>query len=85
MNWLLLQGDVEGVHQAASFKLADASAKRSDVARLLGTSSRLFKLKEGRARFWAFIGGKIKDLRVVEFRGKMQMSASLLRLPAVST
>ena len=31
-------------------------------------SSRL--LKEGRARFWAFIEGKIKDL--VEFRGNMR-------------
>ena len=35
----------QGVHQAVSL----ADAKRSDVARLLGTSSRL--LKEGRARF----------------------------------
>ena len=54
----------QGVHQAVSL----ADAKRSDVARLLGTSSRL--LKEGRARFWAFIEGKIKDL--VVFRGKMR-------------
>ena len=54
----------QGVHQAVSL----ADAKRSDVARLLGTSSHL--LKEGRARFWAFIEGKIKDL--VEFRGKMR-------------
>jgi hypothetical protein len=35
----------QGVHQAASL----ADAKRSDFARLLGTSSCL--LKEGRARF----------------------------------
>jgi hypothetical protein len=35
---------------------------------LLGTSSRL--LKEGRARFSAFIEGKVKDL--VEFRGEMR-------------
>ena len=54
----------QGVHQAVSL----ADAKRSDVARLLGTSSRL--LKEGRAHFCAFIEGKIKDL--VEFRGKMR-------------
>ena len=54
----------QGVHQAVSL----ADAKRSDVARLLGTSSRL--LKEGRARFWAFIEGKIKDL--VELRGEMR-------------
>ncbi len=53
-----------GVHQAVSL----ADAKRSDVARLLGTSSRL--LKEGHARFWAFIEGKIEDL--VEFRDKMR-------------
>ncbi len=39
----------QGVHQAVSL----ADAKRSDVARLLGTSSRL--LKEGRACFKAFI------------------------------
>jgi hypothetical protein len=55
---------LEGVHQAVSL----ADAKCSDVARVLGTSSRL--LKEGRARFWAFIEGKVKDL--VEFRGKMR-------------
>ena len=54
----------QGVHQAVSL----ADAKYSDVARVLGTSSRL--LKEGRARFWAFIEGKVKDL--VEFRGKMR-------------
>ena len=54
----------QGVHQAVSL----ADAKFSDVARVLGTSSRL--LKEGRARFWAFIEGKVKDL--VEFRGKMR-------------
>ena len=39
----------QGVHQAVGL----ADAKRADVARLLGTSSRL--LKEGRARFWAFV------------------------------
>jgi len=54
----------QGVHQAVSL----ADAKYSDVARVLGTSSRL--LKEGRARFSAFIEGKVKDL--VEFRGKMR-------------
>ncbi len=38
----------QGVQQAVSL-LVVADAKRSDVARLLGTSSRL--VKEGRARF----------------------------------
>ena len=52
------------MHQAVSL----ADAKRSDVACLLGTTSRL--LKEGLACFWAFIEGKVKDL--VEFRGRMR-------------
>ncbi len=62
----------QGMHQAVSL----ADAKFSDVARVLGTSSRL--LKEGRARFWAFIEGKVEDVARMSFLTSSSTSRSRL-------